>query len=87
MEKKPDMPWWVFLAFSSIETRKGALILIASSLIFTFYCIPWGLFFKYDWVKTVFLLNDWSWAAMMMPLVVWYWLSLRWLDQHDYWNN
>ena len=28
MEKTKEMPWWVFLAFSSIETRKGALNLI-----------------------------------------------------------
>lgn len=86
MEKKDDMPLWVFLAFSSIETRKGALILIVSSVVFTLYCVPWVLFFKQSWVASVFLIDDWSWALTMLPLVLWYWLSLRWVDKHQYWQ-
>jgi len=86
MEKKDDMPLWVFLAFSSIETRKGALILIYSSVIFTLYSVPWVLFFKQSWVEDVFLIGDWSWALTMLPLVFWYWLSLRWVDKHQHWQ-
>jgi hypothetical protein len=85
--EKQDMPLWFFLAFSSLEMRKGALILIYSSIVFTLYCIPWSLFFKHKWIATLFLLNDWSWAAMMVPIVLWYWLSLRWVDKHDYWKK
>jgi hypothetical protein len=86
MEKKDDMPLWVFLAFSSIETRKGALILIVSSVLFTLYCVPWVLFFKQSWIASVFLIDDWSWVLTMLPLVLWYWLSLRWVDKHQYWQ-
>jgi hypothetical protein len=88
MEKKESTPLWVFLAFSSISTRKGALILIWSSFVFTLYCIPWSLFFTEQvWVSKVFLIDDWSWLAMMVPVIVWYWLSLRWVDKNDTWEG
>ncbi len=87
MEKSDAMPLWVFLAFSSLETRKAALILIYSSLVFTVYCIPWGLFFKSPWVMRLFLIDDWSWAAAMLPIVFWYWLSLKWMDRHQAWGK
>ncbi len=81
MEKKDNMPLWVFLAFSSINTRKGALILIWSCIAFTVYCVPWSLFVTgQPWIKQVFLIDDWSWLAMMVPMVLWYFLSLRWID-------
>lgn len=88
MEKKESTPLWVFLAFSSISTRKGALILNWSSFVFTLYCIPWSLFFaEQEWVGKVFLIDDWSWLAMMVPVIVWYWLSLRWVDKNDTWED
>jgi hypothetical protein len=46
MQKTEKTPLWVFLALSSIETRKGALLLIWSSIIFTLYCVPWVQFFE-----------------------------------------
>ena len=62
MQKTDDMPLWVFLALSSINTRKSALLLIWSSLIFSLYCIPWVNFFQgNEWVAKLFLLDDWSW--------------------------
>ncbi len=85
MEKTKDMPLWVFLAFSSIETRKMAMILIWSCIIFTLYCIPWVMFSDNPWVKTLFLIDDWSWVAMMVPICLWYWISLRWIDKHSAW--
>lgn len=85
MEKTKDMPLWVFLAFSSIETRKMALILIWASVIFTVYCIPWISFTSNSLVEKIFLIDDWSWVAMMIPICLWYWLSLRWLDKHSAW--
>jgi len=88
MEKKDNMPMWVFLAFSSINTRKGALILIWSAVIFTLYCFPFSLFFEDQaWVKQVFLIDDWSWLAMMVPMVIWYYLSLRWIDKNKAWED
>ncbi len=87
MEKKDNMPLWVFLAFSSINTRKGALILIWSCVVFTLYCVPWSLLIvDQEWIKQVFLIDDWSWLAMMVPMVLWYYLSLRWIDKNNAWE-
>ncbi|MDP2179718.1 MAG: hypothetical protein Q8K19_14560 [Methylicorpusculum sp.] len=88
MQKTDKTPLWVFLTFSSIETRKGALILVWSSLLFSLYCVPWVEWFhEVEWVKLLFLIDDWSWVAMMLPMTFWYWLSLRWVDKHLGWSN
>ena len=88
MEKTEKMPIWVFLAFSSIETRKGALILISSCSLFSLYCIPLPLFFEHnELIKTIFLIDDWSWIAMMAPITLWYWISLKWLDNNSAWKQ
>ncbi len=88
MEKTDNTPIWVFLAFSSIQTRIGAVRLIWASVIFTLYCFPWPLYFStQDLFINKILIEDWSWFAMMVPVVAWYWLSLRWLDGHGAWQN
>ena len=86
MEKTDNMPIWVFLAFSSIEKRRGALLLIRACAVFAVYCIPWSLLFTgQDWIAKIFLIEDWSWFAMMVPITFWYWLSLRWVDNNTGW--
>lgn len=86
MKKTDDMPIWVFLAFSSIETRHAAVGLIGACVAFTLYCIPWSLYYDgHGWVAKLFLLTDWEWFAWMIPLTLWYWLSLKWLDKHQRW--
>ncbi|GMQ83436.1 MAG: hypothetical protein BMS9Abin06_0170 [Gammaproteobacteria bacterium] len=86
MEKTNKMPIWVFLAFSAIETRRGALILILSSILFSVYSIPWSnLFTGVPWISSVFLIDNWSWVAMMFPITFWYWLSLKWVDKNSMW--
>lgn len=75
MERKDNMPVWVFLGLMNIETRKGAKILLMSSLAFTLFCIPLSLY-----------LDDWSWLAMMVPVTLWYWLSMKWVDKHSSWG-
>jgi len=86
MVRSHKMPLWVFLAFSSINTRKAALMLIGSCVAFTIYCIPWTIFFENkEWVKTIFIINDWSWVAMMVPFIFWYWISLKWVDNNTGW--
>jgi len=88
MEKKDNMPMWVFLAFSSINTKKAALILIWCTVVFTVYCFPFSLFFtEQAWVKQVFLIDDWSWLPMMVPMAIWYYLSLRWMDKNKAWES
>jgi hypothetical protein len=87
MERTDNMPIWVFLAFSSINKRKSALLLIWACVVFSIYCIPWALFITtQDWVAKIFLIDDWSWLAMMLPITFWYWLSLRWADNNSAWE-
>ncbi len=86
MEKTDNMPIWVYLAFSSISSRRGAMLLIWSCIVFSLYCIPWsGFFADHDWVASLFLIDDWDWFAMMVPITLWYWISLKWVDKHTGW--
>jgi len=86
VDKTENMPIWVWLAFSSIETRKVALLLIFACAMYAIYCIPWNQFFPdHDWITQIFLVEDWSWFAMMVPITLWYWLSLRWIDTNSGW--
>ena len=86
MDKQDNMPYWVFFAFSSISTRKGALVLFISCILFSVYCAPWAAVFpEHEWIASLFLIDDWSWLAMMAPITLWYWLSLRWMDKHSAW--
>jgi hypothetical protein len=88
MEKKENMPIWVFLALSSISSRKTVLYMIVGCIAFTAYCFPWVQFFSsHKWIETIFLISDWSWFAMMVPMTIWYWMSLRWADNNDAWAD
>lgn len=88
MTKDDSTPLWVFLAFSAIETRKAALILIWASLVFSLYCIPWVNYFDQpEWLHKVFLIDDWSWFVMMLPMTLWYWISLKWVDKNRGWQS
>ncbi|MCP3669559.1 MAG: hypothetical protein GY814_03850 [Gammaproteobacteria bacterium] len=87
MDNTKTTPIWVTLAFSSINTRKGALLLITSCALFTLYCIPWPLLFPgIDWIEFLFQIEDWSWFAMMTPMVFWYLISLKWMDNNCGWE-
>jgi hypothetical protein len=81
------MPIWVLLAFSSIHKRKHAIILIWASIIFCLYCLPLVTFSNNEIIAKLFLIDDWSWIAMMAPICIWYVLSLRWMDQNNAWEN
>ncbi|MFK8032341.1 MAG: hypothetical protein AB8G18_19100 [Gammaproteobacteria bacterium] len=87
MEKTKNMPLWVFLAFSAINTRKAALTLIWVCVLFSLYCVPWSLFIDNTLVEKIFRIEDWSWIAMMAFVVAWYVLSLRWLDKNSGWET
>jgi len=82
-----NMPFWVLLAFSSLHKRKHALILIWSCILFTLYSFPWATFIENEFVAAFFLIDDWSWIAMMIPVCFWYLLSLRWMDNNNGWEN
>ncbi len=87
MSQKIKMPIWVLLAFSSIHKRKHALMLIWASVIFTLYCLPMATFVDSDIIKKLFLIDDWSWLAMMLPISIWYLLCLRWMDNNNAWES
>ena len=80
------MPLWVLLAFSSIHNRKDALILIWACLLFSVYSLPWVTYINNELVSILFLIDDWSWAAMMVPICLWYILCLRWMDKNNAWQ-
>ena len=78
-------PIWVSLAYANIHTRKVALWLIISCVVFTLYCVPWVQFSKNQWVAKLFLIDDWSWLVMMVPMTIWYWVSFKWVDKNKGW--
>jgi hypothetical protein len=88
MERTSGMPIWVYLAFSGIRTRRGALALIGASVLCTLYCVPWPQLFPLPGrLAGLFLVDDWSWFALMVPVTLWYWLSLRWTDRNAIWTT
>jgi hypothetical protein len=86
MEESPARPLWVDLVFSVIQKRKHALWLIGASVVFSVYCFPWPKFIVEDHPLVGLLLaDDWSWLALMIPVLVWYLLALRWMDKASAW--
>jgi hypothetical protein len=81
------IPLWVLLAFSSIHKRKHAIYLIWACILFTLYCLPLANFTNNEIVSSLFLIDDWSWIAMMIPISLWYILCLRWMDKNNAWEN
>ncbi|MGD0959099.1 MAG: hypothetical protein ABSB19_04755 [Methylomonas sp.] len=87
MQKTDDRPWWVVLALSNIQTRKTALWLILSNVLFSAYCVPWvSLYGDVDWVAQVFLIEDWEWFLFSAPFTVWYWFGVKWIDKNNGWR-
>ena len=86
MKEIKGTPIWVSLAYASVPTRKIALWLVASCVLFTIYCIPWVKFSKDPIIAKLFLLDDWTWFAMMVPMCVWYWVALKWVDTNAGWE-
>ena len=87
MKKIDKTPLWVTLVFANVHTRKMALIMVIFCAVFTFYCIPWVQFSRNNVVTKLFLIKDWSWFAMMIPMTIWYWLSLNWVDKNAGWES
>ncbi len=81
------MPIWVLMAFSSIHKRKHAIWLIWACILFTLYCFPIVTFINNEIITKLFLIDDWSWIAMMIPICIWYILSLRWMDNNNAWET
>lgn len=80
MQNHPHPPLWVSLGLANIRTRKGALILFWTCFAFATACIPLA---HYQWVAWI----DWSWAAVLFPCALWYWLCIRWMDKNAAWSE
>jgi hypothetical protein len=88
MKKQDNTPMWVYLAFASVETRRGALLIIWLNVLFAIYCLPWSQFITdVGWVRRVFLIDGWLWFAVMAAMTLWYWVSLKWIDSNDAWSK
>jgi len=75
------MPLWVFLGLLNLESRKAALILIGCTFVFGMAFLPLPYILDdWNWIDVV------NWSGMMFAVTLWYWLSMRWVDQHSSWN-
>ncbi len=86
MKQIEKTPIWVTLAYANVHTRKMAIGIIIFCVVFALYCVPWVQYSKNEWVAKLFLIDDWSWLAMMVPMTAWYWLSLKWVDKNQGWD-
>ena len=86
-KQTPKMPFLVLLAFSNLSKRKHAIILIWACVLFTIYCFPFANFIDNEMVTKLFLIDDWSWIAMMIPISLWYVMCLRWMDKNNAWQS
>jgi hypothetical protein len=80
-------PFWVKLVYANIHTRKSAKWMIISCIVFGFYSIPWAQLSTNALIAKLFLIHDWTWCISMVPLSIWYWLALKWVDQHAAWDD
>jgi hypothetical protein len=86
MKDVANSPMWVKLVYANIATRKSAVCMIVSCVVFALYCVPWPDYSQHPLVAKLFLINDWSWALSLVPFVAWYWLALKWVDKHQGWE-
>lgn len=83
-----EQPLWVALAFSMIEKKKHAIWLILANLLFALYCIPWTtLIPENSLVTTIFKIEDWSWIAILVPILIWYFFCYRWMSKNNAWKD
>ena len=82
------VPWWVFAAVFYIKTRAGGAWLLGICLASTLYCLPWSQFLNANSrIAWLFLAPDWSWFAIMVPMTLWYWLAVRWMNRNNAWQR
>lgn len=82
MDRKDNMPMWVFLALASIDTRKIGMMLVWACLIFALGFLPLPLLLdNWTWLEVL------EWSGVLYPMTLWYWLSIRWVDKHSSWDT
>lgn len=87
MKHNDKAPIWVKLAYANVHTRKMALIMVIFCVIFALYCVPWMRFSQNATVGKLFVFKDWSWFLSMIPMTIWYWAGLKWVDKHRGWES
>jgi hypothetical protein len=87
MKRQENTPMWVYLAFASVETRRGAFLMFWLNALCCLYCIPWSQYTNAPWVGKMFIIDNWVWLIMMVAITLWYWLSLKWTDRHNVWSE
>ena len=75
MEKKDNMPSWVYWGLLGIKTRQAALIFVWVCMLIGLICLPLAVI-----AKDVLL------GAIMFPVGLWYWAAIRWVDQNSSWE-
>jgi hypothetical protein len=87
MKRTDNMPIWVTPHFRVPQPENGFVADVGlCGVVCSGSCIPSRLVLPgRAWVMQLFLINDWSWFAMMLPITFWYWLSVRWIDNHSGW--
>ena len=87
MKSQDKTPMWVYLAFASVKTRRGAVFMVWLSTFCSLYCIPWSKYTPAPWAGKVFLIDNWIWLGVMIVITLWYWLSLKWTDRNHVWSE
>lgn len=87
MEKKDNMPLWVFFGISSINTRKGGMMLVWSCVVCGILFLPWTTWVpSMNFIPKDYRIDDLSWAAPTFLIAGWYWMCVRWVDKHSNWS-
>ncbi len=85
MQHIDQAPWWVKIVYAQVSRRQTACWLTLICAVFTLYCLPWSRYSHAPLVAQLFIFDDWEWFLSMLPMTLWYWLALRWVDHHTGW--
>jgi hypothetical protein len=72
----PERPWWVAIGLWGVPTRTAALVYLYISLGLTVASIAAGFVFPLYWG-----------GCLLIFAAMWYWLAIRWVDQHGGWGR
>lgn len=88
MERKDGMPWWVLIALSNFETRKGAMNLVYACAAFVVLFIP----FPYITAAMPYF-DEWTWfeaieySSMSLLMTAYYYKAVLWVDENSSWDD
>ena len=75
MQRKDNMPDWVYWGLWGIRSRGAAMAYFVGSLVLSVVLIAGGLMYQ-------------MYILCLSPLVpLWYWLAIKWVDKHSSWEK